>query len=100
MLFNNKYGPQFAIFSVISIGSMPVPPVSDFNILVILFGLQITSYCLIISITLLQAPYQSPSQGGGGGVERDQLSDIRPPKKIKYQISDPRKKSNIRYHTP
>ena len=27
--------------------------------------------------------------GGGGGVERDQISDIRPPKKIKYQISHP-----------
>ena len=29
--------------------------------------------------------------GGGGGVELDQISDIRPPKKIKYQISHPLK---------
>ena len=32
--------------------------------------------------------------GGGGGVERDQISDIRP-QKIKYQISRDRKKSDI-----
>ena len=31
------------------------------------------------------------------GVERDQISAIRPPK-IKYHISDPPKISNIRYH--
>ena len=30
-------------------------------------------------------------------MERDQISDINP-LKIKYQISDPPKKSNIRYH--
>ena len=35
-----------------------------------------------------------PYEGGGGGVERDQISDIRPPKN-KYQTP---KKSNIRYY--
>ena len=34
-------------------------------------------------------------RGGGGGVERDQISDIWPPKKIKYQILDPQKISDI-----
>ena len=29
--------------------------------------------------------------GGGGGVERDHISDIRSPNKIKYQVSDPPK---------
>ena len=33
---------------------------------------------------------------GGGKVERDQISDIRPPK-IKYQTPPP-PQSNIRYH--
>ena len=33
--------------------------------------------------------------GGGGGVERDQISDIRPPKNPISDIRPPEKKSNI-----
>ena len=40
-------------------------------------------------ITHVQEFLMKAIGGGGGGVERDQISDIRHPKKIKYQISDP-----------
>ena len=57
----------------------------------------------IISNNILPSPPPNMSNlsaigmGRGGGLECDQISDIRPPKKSNIRYQTPPKKSNIRY---
>ena len=65
------------------------------------------AFIIIMSCNIKYYVKTKSSSLGGGGMERDQISDIRPHKKIKYQISHVRnnqitglKQSDIRYQSP
>ena len=80
----------------------------DHNITVQIYFMTVITH--VIALEAGQSSQGTSKGGGGGRMERDlisdirplknQISDIRPPKK--NQISDirPPKKSIIRYHTP